>query len=59
MVMNNDGQLADPLAPIEQQQPELINKPQEGGIIREGGPAPEGNANSNHNNAPSDTFTCE
>ena len=60
MVMNNNGQLAEPLAPyIEQQDSELKIKPQEGGVIREGGPAAEGDASINNNNFSGETFTCE
>ena len=60
MVMNIDGQLADPLAPPnEQHEPEYISKPREGGVIREGGPAAEGDASNNDNNLSDETFTCE
>ena len=60
MVMNNNGQLAEPLArPNEQQELELMSKQQEGGVIREGGPVAEGNASINNNNLCDETFTCE
>ena len=60
MVMNNNGQLAEPLArPYEQQEPEEMIKPQEGGVIREGGPVVEGNASINNDNPSDETFTCE
>ena len=58
--MNNDGQLAEPLVRLnDEQEPELISKPREGGFIREGGPAAEGDASNNNNNLSADTFTCE